>query len=171
MVCVSYLLVCYFLIYSQKKRAFSIKHRPKTTCFPAPFTSWNLWNSLLCKDCLAACRTLLHCFESLSILIKAKQNVYTVVFSCSLLVGCFICLFAFFLRREIQNSYFSMHISLWHFQSYCILGWTSVGYKKTHWMQIKSEFTSGTFVSDTLILRIISLQMVLTKGILSMILF
>lgn len=171
MVCVSYLLVCYFLIYSQKKRAFNIKHGPKTTCFPAPFTSWNLWSSLLCKNCLATCRTLLYCFESLSILLKAKQNVFTVVFSCYWLVGCLICLFAFVLRWEIQISYFSMWIFWWHFYSYCILGWTLAGYKKTHRMKVKFEFTSGTFVFGSLTLEVISLQMVLTKGILSVILF
>lgn len=114
MVCVSYLFVCCFLICSQKKRAFTIKHGPKTTCFPARFTSWHLWYSLVCKDCLQTCRTLFNCFESVSVIIKFKQNFFFFsYYFFSLIV----------LRRETQK-----HIFLWGFLlQYCYsnstLGW------------------------------------------------
>lgn len=118
MVCVSCLLVCCFLICSQEKRPFTIKHGPKTTCFPALLTSWNLWDSLLCKDCLATCRTLLYCFESVSVIIKAEQNGF--LFVC-LFEGFFLVWFFLSWGEKLSNlllyeDFFSditTHTALW----------------------------------------------------------
>lgn len=58
-----FLLVCCFSVCSQKKRILTIKHGPVTTYFSALFTDWKLWDSVLCKDCLA---TLSFCSDSFS---------------------------------------------------------------------------------------------------------
>lgn len=96
-------------------------------CFPALFTSWNLWDSLLWKDCLATCRRLLYCFESVSVILKAKL---------------------FCPEKGNSEKYFSMRISLVvlpltvHFGVNQFDSFT-VGCKKTIRMQIRFEFTSG----------------------------
>lgn len=169
MVCVSYLFVCCFLICSQKKRAFTIKHGPKTTCFPARFTSWHLWYSLVCKDCLQTCRTLFNCFESVSVIIKFKQNFF------------FFSYYFFFPNcPEERNTetYFPMRISFavlllkQHFGVNWFDSFT-VGCKKTHKMQIRCEFTLDLclwqFHSWNCIATVISISIplvFLTKGIL-----
>lgn len=96
-------------------------------CFPALLKSWKLWDSLLWNDCSATCRRLLYCFESVSVILKAKL---------------------FWPEKGNSEKYFSMRISLVvlplivHFGVNQFDSFT-VGCKKTIRMQIRFEFTSG----------------------------